>query len=156
MTHLLDSDCAAAVRTRIGKLMGDSPAVVWQIMNRDETASCMTFSRENSRHPEQDARAWLEEQDRQHPVYFKQRGYHVVRCEVWPDYLGQTADAMRFVSWALKHSRLADAGVGIDVPTRKVIVYTRECNEAPVGRGSTIQLALAQALLALDEVPAMA
>jgi len=48
-------------------------------MNKDETAYCMSFCREEYLNPERSANDWMDEKNRHHPGYIAQHGYHVVK-----------------------------------------------------------------------------
>jgi len=85
----------------IGGLMGDKPVRASYIMNRDESGSCLFTNATTSR---ADLERWLEEKTRDHPEYIERSGYHLVDRDEWPDYLQESADASRFINWALRQS----------------------------------------------------
>lgn len=95
----------AHTRNTLGRLMGEAPEIYWAVMNVDESAYCMSFDRIDSANPQRDAEDWFERHQREHPENVEQNGYHVVRCERWPDYLGEHGDcaaSSRFINWAFQ------------------------------------------------------
>lgn len=98
-------------RADIGRLMGEQPEVYWAVMNADESAYCIAFDRSGSVNPKREAEEWFDRHKREHPENVEQNGYHVVRCERWPDYLGEHGDcaaSSRFINWAFRQSVFAE------------------------------------------------
>lgn len=98
-------------RADIGRLMGEEPEVYWAVMNADESAYCISFDRNDSANPRREAEEWFERQKREFPENIERNGYHVVRCEQWPDYLGEHGDcaaSSRFINWAFRQPVFAE------------------------------------------------
>ena len=95
-------------RGRIGDAMQERPDVVWQVQNFDGSRTLKEFTRTNSRAPERECKAWVDERNTLHPEYERGQGYRAVPVEVWPDFLGLTAAGARFLNWGL--SQLDDSG----------------------------------------------
>lgn len=85
----------------IGRMMGAQPEIVWRIMNREKTAFCMEFRREEFTNPRREAEEWVAENRLSRPEYLEQSGYHAVACEEYPNYLGMTAAAAQFINWGM-------------------------------------------------------
>lgn len=51
----------------------------WMIMNRDETACCLTFNHRTSIDPEKEAEEAMSEQIKYYPESVEKNGYHVVK-----------------------------------------------------------------------------
>lgn len=90
------------LNAQIGALMNEAPEITWFIMNGDESAYCMEFSRPDRHNPEADAKEWLADMTNRHPEHVASNGYHAARREIWPDYLGETAAAARWVHHSLR------------------------------------------------------
>jgi len=88
-------------RNRIGEAMQEPPDIVWRAMDHEEAHCAKEFNRANSKQPERDCRAWITERNKLHPEYVRGAGYHAVRYEVWPNYLGLTSAGARFINWGL-------------------------------------------------------
>jgi hypothetical protein len=86
-------------RSRIGEAMNEPAETVWRVMDHEESHCAREFNRTNSRHPERDCRAWVEQRNKLHPEY--RAGYHARPYDVWPNYLGLTSAGARFVNWGL-------------------------------------------------------
>ena len=83
----------------IGKAMGERPEISWPVMNASESAYCISFDFK----PEADE--WLADQAKRFPVHIQENGYHVVRFETWPDYLGaysESGSISRFINFAMR------------------------------------------------------
>lgn len=92
-------------KAEVGRLMGEKPAEEWSVMTADESAGCITFAEHTHVMPRQACEEWFEAYKRDFPESVKANGYHIVRVEVWPDYLGEYGDcaaSARFMNWAFR------------------------------------------------------
>jgi hypothetical protein len=89
----------------IGRMMGENPSYSWQVMNAEETGYCISFDCPS------EAQEWFAKEKARSPDYIEQNGYHIVRYEQWPDYLGKWGDCAavcRFINYVIGSGVLKD------------------------------------------------
>ena len=70
----------------VGKAIGATPTVKWYAMNKEETAYCMDFERENT------GNDWLRERIASFPNS-RYEDYHIVRQEIYRQYSKDISEA---------------------------------------------------------------